>query len=519
MLVRPSCRLLATFLTGVYRGRWDPLFHEIDSQGIRLVDGDVIMSYPKMGLADFMSAYTLENAQAQNVARFAERSALSQLPRESEPAEEHEDVVETGRSDIEKAAAAKEETLKTARLAHAKAALGSLVSFVVRPGTIVAYKNLFEQSEMITRRAEFCRGSTDNWRHAWLYDAGSDVEPQVAPTSKRSHFAVSPQTDSLVIKQFFGGVKHVEHEANDVYLMPSSRSKLVDREFTKASGAHGVRDDLFINYVECQRRGVRNSCEVVYAASSKGWMPGVDRGLARLKHLGTSLQSNCVVGVEDWAGRAQLETVTKGLKLAILGEAFLAEKEKELEKDDLVVLFHWEKSKDTWAEIFHHYGLTSLATISAGSMPLLQAAIEQNIKVFCMCRNDAHLELLQSRLIEWVEEVSATVETSPFFVSRASLIHQYGLEPDAIVLPRQPCKENDDAVWSLGEEEADGDSDAIDEEDGKEGEEDDDDDLEDVPAVTPVKKGVKRRQSGQKVKAKAKARKTKGGSQKSNPKE
>ena len=110
------------------------MFHEIDSQGIRLVDGDVIMSYPKMGLADFMSAYTLENAQAQNVARFAERSALSQLPRESEPAEEHEDVVETGRSDIEKAAAAKEETLKTARLAHAKAALGSLVRFVVRPG-------------------------------------------------------------------------------------------------------------------------------------------------------------------------------------------------------------------------------------------------------------------------------------------------------------------------------------------------------------------------------------------------
>ena len=70
-------------------------------------------------------------------------------------------------------------------------------------------------------------------------------------------------------------------------------------------------------------------------------------------------------------------------------------------------------------------------------MPLLQAAIEQNIEVLCMCRNDEHLELLQSRPVEWVEDISATVETSPFFfVSRASLIHQYGLQPDAIVLPR-----------------------------------------------------------------------------------
>ena len=76
--------------------------------------------------------------------------------------------------------------------------------------------------------------------------------------------------------------------------------------------------------------------------------------MARLKHQGTSLQSNCLVGVEDWASRAQVETVTKGLKLAILGELSLADKEKEFEKDDLVVLFHWEKSKDTWADIFHH---------------------------------------------------------------------------------------------------------------------------------------------------------------------
>jgi len=153
-------------------------------------------------------------------------------------------------------------------------------------------------------------------------------------------------------------------------------------------------------------------------------------------------------------------------------------------------------------------------------MPLLQAAIGQHTKVFLHVPERAAFGTRgesDDRVARGHHRDRGNFTV--VLVSRASLIHQYGLEPDKIVLPRQPCKEDDDAVWDLeDEEEADGEGDAVDEEDGNEGE-DDEDDLEDVSLVTPVKKGVKRRQSGQKGKAKAKARKTKGGSQKSNPKE
>ena len=103
---------------------------------------------------------------------------------------------------------------------------------------------------------------------------GSDVDPQVAATAKRSHFAWSPQPDTVVTKQFFGAAKHVEREANDIYFMPSSRTKVVDRAFTNASGAREVRDELFINYVECQRRGVWNSCEVELLLRASLGCPG-----------------------------------------------------------------------------------------------------------------------------------------------------------------------------------------------------------------------------------------------------
>jgi hypothetical protein len=59
-------------------------------------------------------------------------------------------------------------------------------------------------------------------------------------------------------------------------------------------------------------------------------------------------------------------TVSRSDKERILGQDGLTNKEKALLPTGTVFLYHWEKTETMWMEIFHHYGLTSMATVSAG---------------------------------------------------------------------------------------------------------------------------------------------------------
>ena len=55
-----------------------------------------------------------------------------------------------------------------------------------------------------------------------------------------------------------------------------------------------------------------------------------------------------------------------------------------------------------------------------------------------MCRNEAHKVLLEQGLYDWMFQMSSTDEEATFFISRAQLIKQYGLEPDEEVHPPLP---------------------------------------------------------------------------------
>ena len=129
-------------------------------------------------------------------------------------------------------------------------------------------------------------------------------------------------------------------------------------------------DDLHINYKECAKRGPRNSMEVVYAVSAKKFP--VQRDGPRRVCTATTLASNCLVQVDDFSSTASgsqpgpRNVVTRELKEAILGEMQLTEQEKGLTPTGTVFLHHWEKTTACWMEIFHHYGLTSMATVSGG---------------------------------------------------------------------------------------------------------------------------------------------------------
>ena len=112
-------------------------------------------------------------------------------------------------------------------------------------------------------------------------------------------------------------------------------------------------------------------------------------------------------------------TVSRECKENILGRDQLTPKELALAPGGKVFLFHWEKSVETWMEIFHHYGLTSMATCSAGRLPCIVAAIVMNVRALVMCRNVSHLRLLEDDLFQWMLAQSATDEEATFFVSRA----------------------------------------------------------------------------------------------------
>jgi len=172
-----------------------------------------------------------------------------------------------------------------------------------------------------------------------------------------------------VLKQFMEVAMAEQDEVHDIFIMPSCRSKASKSAFQKILGKLIVQDDLHITYKECSKRGARNSVEIVYAASSKKFP--VHREGPRKIFTSTTLASNCLVQVDDFSSvhgsqPAANVTVSRSDKERIIGQDGLTIKEKALAPTGTVFLYHWEKTEATWMEIFHHYGLTSMATVSAG---------------------------------------------------------------------------------------------------------------------------------------------------------
>ena len=178
----------------------------------------------------------------------------------------------------------------------------------------------------------------------------------------------------------------------------------------------------------------------------------------------STTQSNCLVQVDDEAEHKPEWMVTREQKLAILGPDSLTATQKNVEMGDQVVLFHWEKPVKLWEEIFHHYGLTSMVVASVGRLPLLQAAVNLGIRTLALCRNTDHMKVAKESMINWMVIESSINQEAPYFVSRAMLIDQYGLEPD-MPSGSQPAAEIPSAGDDEGKE--DGEEEDGEEEDGE----------------------------------------------------
>ena len=392
MILQPSCKMFSHFLRGLYEGRWDTVINEIEAQDMKNLSALAIFEYPKFGMADAQAMYRKEKIQQESASRFAAMPSSGSQPVQVDV--EEEDLPQQSAAIPEGAAGGevdaedddmdakkqqdKEKTIKEARLKHVTAAMQERVRFVVRPSTKAGYEAVLSESALIQNRHTLAPAhNQEAWRHGWVYDVGCDVEPTIGETSKRSAWAWPPAVDVPGMTLFVTAAIGCHNETNDIFIMPTSRGKMAQQEYQKVLSKVVKKDDLFISYKECIRRGARNSMEVVHAALSKPW-PGGARTGARKIHTATSLASNCLAGVIDYSSLAESDAdarvggqvgqypIDREAKEAILGLESLSEREKALPPTGRVVLFHWEKTVHTWMDIFDHFGLTSIATCTVG---------------------------------------------------------------------------------------------------------------------------------------------------------
>ena len=110
--------------------------------------------------------------------------------------------------------------MKEARVKHVTSAMSQQLRLVVRPNTKSDYIDLLKESALIQNRSSLSPAhSQEEWRHAWIYDSGSDNEPQISAHSQL------------------------------VWSWASWRRRAgASEEFVKVLGKLALRDDLHVNY-------------------------------------------------------------------------------------------------------------------------------------------------------------------------------------------------------------------------------------------------------------------------------
>ena len=100
-----------------------------------------------------------------------------------------------------------------------------------------------------------------------------------------------------------------------------------------------------------------------------------------------------------------LFTTTVAEKASVLGVANLLRGE-EVEDSKAATaacfLLHHEKVVQLWRDILNHYHFSSICTASPGSGDILLAAFDLQIPAACLCKNEAHTQLLRARVTDYV---------------------------------------------------------------------------------------------------------------------
>ena len=249
--------------------------------------------------------------------------------------------------------------------------------------------------------------------HAWALDAASDAEPTLQ--DNESVYAHSPPVNKILAERFFKGAgRNMGPEKPHFMLLAPARGEgargMLTKILTEAPFEEAVADHLNVLYKEGPKgRGQRKSrtklLEKILAYVSKAAAAAAaaapPKQCNRLYFTATSTMSDSIVNAPPASAEHQ-PRLTLARKAEILSQGGLLRGEDVENKgaDDCVLLHH-EKSPELWAEVFHHYRVSSVATATPGAGAMLKGAIGLQIRTAALCKNEEHKAFLQEELLAW----------------------------------------------------------------------------------------------------------------------
>ena len=157
------------------------------------------------------------------------------------------------------------------------------------------------------------------------------------------------------------------------------------------------------------------------------------------------------------AGHPNLFLTTVAEKTTVLGVANLLRGEESAAAEAACPLLHQEKIVQLWRGILTHYHFSSICTASPGSGDMLLAAFDMKIPAACLCKNGAHMHLLQARAAAYASAEIAR-EGSVHYKSFDSC--GMGLNVPIIAAKDAAAEDELDEEAAVAEEEAEEDAEA-----------------------------------------------------------
>jgi hypothetical protein len=278
----------------------------------------------------------------------------------------------------------KETTINAARRRFAEAKVDEAIALEVRCWQSEKLERIFKASGVVSGRV------TRDGYHAWWWDAGVDCEPKAV--LKTSEFSRRPLLDGPSCRSFFEVVMKHYASAHDGYLVGDAAVKANARDALKTLQTCKFSDEINICYAEAEWKEERAGGNIKLAECVHWASPHARRTLSRPRALYTltSTASDYILQA-NVIPTAKLPRITVEKKQVILGEAGLVPTDKDADKSANVIFFHFEKDKRVWAEIIHHFNITSVTLGTVGSGLLLEVCLDNGIPCLALCKDEASL--------------------------------------------------------------------------------------------------------------------------------
>jgi hypothetical protein len=440
--LHPPVKAGLSWVTKVLMGNLDNVLREIVHQDTKKTSAKQLLMHGKLGWADDVQPKLDSDAEARQRQAVATAAAARGLAADDQEAFVEDvlsaasaktapsaapladDAAGGGAGAAEKAADAENPSAKSivlfqqasspaeVRAAYAKSQLDKFLLLDVVPALGAPVGDWATQ---LAKIAAECFGiSRDGVQlHGWVLDAASDAEPVLQ--EREDVFARAPLVDKFLAERFFEAAGRVTPQGNHFLLLAPARGEgdvpTLLKIMTAKPFEEAAADHLTIVYKEKEkgRAGKRFRTKLVErvlgfasktAAAAAAAAP-LNKRCNRLFFTATSTMSDCIVNAPPPAEEHQ-PRLTLELKAKIMTPGgMLRGEDSESKAADLCSLLHHEKAPVLWAEMFHHYRMSSVATATPGAGAMLKGAISLEIRAAALCKNEEHKAFLLEQLLAW----------------------------------------------------------------------------------------------------------------------